>query len=226
MAASLNIVVVEDHDALREVTVEALRSMGHHVHGVDCAEGLDDEIGAFHIDLLVVDLNLPGEDGISLARRIRAAQPEIGIIMATARGRIDDKVAGYESGADIYLTKPTSVEELTAAVQALSRRLKPDEPGQPFLLNSAALTLQGRQGSVSLSVHDAAMLAALARAQDQQLEYWQLIALYGEEGCSKSALEVKIVRLRKKLLQVGAGPHAIKSIRNHGYKLCMKLALV
>ena len=73
MHKPLNIVVVEDHDALREVTVEALSQRGHHVRGVDSAEALPDEPGLLPIDLMVIDLNLPGEDGISLAARIRAA---------------------------------------------------------------------------------------------------------------------------------------------------------
>ncbi|MCX7178430.1 MAG: response regulator, partial [Proteobacteria bacterium] len=65
MDSTLNIIVVEDHDELREVTVAALCGMGHSARGVDCAEALDDELAAFHADLLVLDLNLPGEDGIS-----------------------------------------------------------------------------------------------------------------------------------------------------------------
>lgn len=126
--------------------------MGHHAVGVDCAEALDDEIGAFPVDLLVIDLNLPGEDGISLARRLRAAQPGIGIIMVTSRNQISEKLSGYESGADLYLTKPTSVEELGAAVQALARRMKRHQQSQPdFLLNFGALFLQGPQDGVSLS---------------------------------------------------------------------------
>jgi len=228
MPKALNIVVVEDHDALREVTVEALSQRGHHVRGVDSAEALPDEPGLVPIDLMVIDLNLPGEDGISLAARIRAAQPDIGIIMVTARGQLHDRLAGYNNGADIYLTKPTSTDELIAAIRALTRRIKPEEPDQHALsVNLSALTLHGPLGDASLSSHEAAQMAAFIRAKDQQLEIWQLIALTDKdvtEG-SKKAMEVQIVRLRKKLLQCGAQEPTIKAIRGQGYKLCLKVAL-
>jgi len=227
MDTALNIVVVEDHDALREVTVEALCNMRHNAIGVDCAEALADEIGAFPIDLLVVDLNLPGEDGISLARRLRSVQPDVGIIMVTARNQISEKLSGYESGADLYLTKPTSLEELGAAVGALARRLKRSEQARPgFVLNRAGLVLQGPRDSVGLSAHEAAMLSALMRAPGNRLESWQLIELSGkEEEVSKHTLEVRIVRLRKKLVQAGAADQPIKAVRGLGYQLCVKVML-
>jgi len=228
MSNALNIMVVEDHDALRDITVEALAQRGHNVRGVDSAEALPDEPGLFPIDLLVIDLNLPGEDGISLAARIRAAQPDIGIIMVTARNQVRDRMAGYDSGADIYLTKPTSSEELIAAVRALTRRIRPDEPGDCLLtVQLASLNLLGAKDKVGLSSHEASLLAALVRAKDQQLETWQLIALTDKEvtELSKKALEVQIVRLRKKLQQAGAQEPSIKAIRGQGYRLCVKVAL-
>lgn len=228
MSNALNIMVVEDHDALRDITVEALAQRGHNVRGVDCAEALPEEPGLFPIDLLVIDLNLPGEDGISLAARIRAAQPDIGIIMVTARNQLRDRLAGYDSGADIYLTKPTSSEELVAAVRALTRRIHPQVvPDTAFSLSLAMLALHGPQGEVSLSEHEAALLAAFVRAKDQQLETWQLIAL-GDKPVtetSKKALEVQMVRLRKKLLQAGAPEPVLRAIRGQGYRLCLKLGL-
>ncbi len=228
MPSPLNIVVVEDHDALRDVTVEALSQRGHNVRGVDCAEALPEEPGAMPIDLMVIDLNLPGEDGISLAARIRAAQPDIGIIMVTARSQVRDKMAGYDSGADIYLTKPTSSDELIAAVRALTRRIRPDEASDCALtVQLASLNLVGPLEKVGLSSHEASLLAALVRAKDQQLESWQLIALTDKEVTehSKKALEVQIVRLRKKLQQAGAEEHSIKAIRGQGYRLCVKVGL-
>lgn len=228
MSSPLNIVVVEDHDALRDVTVEALTQRGHNVRGVDCAEALPEQPGTAPIDLMVIDLNLPGEDGISLAARIRAAQPNIGIIMVTARSQVRDKMMGYENGADIYLTKPTSTDELIAAVRALTRRIKPVEPQDcDFILRMGALTLQGPNGKASLSTHETATLAAFVRAKDQQLETWQLIELADKQvnDASKKALEVQIVRLRKKLLQCGAQEPTFKAIRGQGYHLCIKVAL-
>ena len=225
---ALCIVVVEDHDALREVTVEALRQQGHQVCGVDCAEALPDEVRLASIDLLIIDLNLPGEDGISLTGRIRAAQPDVGIIMVTARSRLSDRLSGYDSGADIYLTKPVATDELLAAIRALTRRLRPvAQAHTQCALKLQSLTLEGPHGSVRLSALEAAQLAAFARARDQQLETWQLIQLSEKDvsEASKKALEVQIVRLRKKLLQAGASETAIRAIRGQGYRLCLALSL-
>jgi len=225
MDTRLNIAVVEDHDALREITVKSLRGMGHEVLGADSAEALVDEIGARSIDLLVLDLGLPGEGGISLARRLRAAQPHLGIIMLTARNQITDKLAGYDSGADIYLTKPTSVEELGAAVLALARRIKQAASGPADLqLNQATLTLCGPQQTVGLSALEVGLLAAFTRAPDQRLDHWQLMAM--SEDLKKNTLEAQITRLRRKLVLAGAREQPVKAIRSQGYQLCVRLVLI
>ncbi|MEY4757381.1 MAG: hypothetical protein RJA34_2279 [Pseudomonadota bacterium] len=122
MVASLNILVVEDHDALREATVDTLRQQGHQVTGIDSAEALIGELAGVRFDVYVIDLRLPGEDGISLTRRLRQDQPDAGIILATARVLPQDRAAGLASGADIYLAKPLLPEDLQAAVAELSRR--------------------------------------------------------------------------------------------------------
>lgn len=93
-------------------------------NGQNAQEDLDD-LAAHTFDLLILDLNLPGENGLSIAQRYKRANPGCYIIMLTARSRLEDKVAGYESGADIYLTKPVSSAELIAAIKSLARRLMP-----------------------------------------------------------------------------------------------------
>lgn len=224
MDTRLNIVVVEDHEALREITVRSLCAMGHDVHGVDSAEALVDALRIRTIDLLVLDLNLPGESGISLAQRLRTTQPQIGIIMLTARNQIADKLAGYDSGADIYLTKPTSVEELGAAVQALARRMHRLAPAAAVLVvDQAALVLRGPAQAVGLSALEARLLVAFTRAPDQRLDHWQLMAM--SEDLKKNTLEAQITRLRKKLVQAGADEQPVKAIRGQGYQLCVRLTV-
>jgi DNA-binding response OmpR family regulator len=223
----LNIVVVEDHDALREITVETLRAAGHQVVGVDCAEEVVELANTMHVDLMLIDLNLPGEDGLSLARRIRRSQPDIGIIMLTARGKVSEKLQGYESGADLYLTKPTTMDELHAAIRALSRRLKSSASKASALrLDLQRLALSGEHAEVNLSAQEASLLAALVRAPGQRLEHWQLMALMGKSDYSKAGLEMQVARLRKKLLQVSSDDHAIKAIRQFGYQLSIEIHLV
>src|SRR5450830_354712 len=121
MATPLKIMLVEDHDALREVTVNYLRQQGYTADGVESADALVGRQDTEQIDLYILDLNLPGEDGISLARRLRQFHPEVGIIMLSARSSKVDTMRGYEAGADIYLTKPTAPMELNAAIVAIAR---------------------------------------------------------------------------------------------------------
>jgi len=226
-AACLSVVVVEDHDDLREVMVEVIGSFGHHVVGLSCAEDMDDAVGGLPIDLLIVDLNLPGEDGLSLARRFRAAQPLAGIIIATARYKVDDKVNGYNSGADIYLQKPVSTEELMAAINSIARRLLdhnvvPDlVKVNQFFWDLEKMQLSGPLGKVGLTDAETLILSALAKAPGQRLETAQLVDLLKLEpgSYSKSAFEVRMVRLRKKLMGVGADKLCIRSIRLQGYQL-------
>ncbi len=176
----------------------------------------------------MVDLNLPGEDGLSLTRRLRVTNPDIGIIMMTARTRTDDKRIGYESGADIYLAKPVSLDELAAAILALSRRLRPAlPPPAALMLDTVRLTLGGPRGLTALSAPEAALLAAFARAQDHRLETWQIIGVLeqGDRAPNRNALNVTMSRLSAKVRQCGAGAHPLRSIRNWGYQFCEPIIL-
>lgn len=231
MASKLNITVVEDHDALRAVTLEALRQHGHNVQGIACAEALDDEAAGAPADVFIIDINLPGEDGLSLSRRIRRGNPRAGIIMASGRTMVDDRIAGYDSGADVYLPKPVAMEELLAAVSSVQRRLElsqgPAELREDFSVDSRAMLLTGPTGSVVISRSELQMLSAFSTSAGRQLEYWQLMEVLGHtpDEFRKATLEVKIVRLRKKLIEAGAGPRCIRSVRLVGYQLCVPLQI-
>ena len=227
----LNIVIVEDHDALREVMVEMLQTQGHHVQGLDCAEALDDSLIRSRIDLLISDLNLPGADGYSLTRRFRAAHPLAGIIMVTARNALDDKVNGYGVGTDIYLAKPVSPDELVAAVNSVARRLnaqsaqsKP-QTGTSLQFDSRRSVLSGPLGDCTLVAAESTILTALARAPDQRLEVWQLLELLNLDldTYTKSTFEVRLARLRKKLVQVGAEKASLRVIERGVYQLAIAL---
>lgn len=220
----LKIVVVEDHDALRIVTVDMLQQNDYEAVGISCAEDLD-EMCSELADIFIIDLNLPDEDGISLTKRIKKVSPHVGIIMATARDKLEDKILGYQSGADIYLPKPIYPAELLAAISALSRRIELEKIKHSLVLEHASLLLKSREGNtIRLNNTEATILLALARAKQQQLEYWQLIdVLNCVEPISKSNLEVKIYRLRQKLIEIGEDKNAIRSIRKQGYQLCIPL---
>jgi DNA-binding response OmpR family regulator len=226
----LNIVVVEDHDALREVMVEVLQAQGHHVQGLDCAEALDDALIRSRVDLLISDLNLPGADGFSLTRRFRAAHPLAGIIMVTARNALNDKVTGYEVGADVYLAKPVSPDELVAAVNNIARRLRAQgaqDAGTSLQLDSRSSLLSGPLGTCTLVAAEATIITALARASSQQLEVWQLLELLNLnlDTYNKGTFEVRLARLRKKLVQVGAQKSSLRVTERGVYQLAVTLKI-
>jgi DNA-binding response OmpR family regulator len=224
MAAHLSIVLVEDNDDLRELTAEALRREGHHVVALSCAEELEDHAAGVLADVFLIDLNLPGEDGFSLSRRVRQVHPLVGIIIISARSDLQDKVVGYECGADWYLPKPVPFAELSAALKSFARRRQAQQVES--VMPAGGLRLQQRElhgpaGSVRLTLAEETLLTAFARAPSGRLENWQLLELQGLDSAdaSKTSLEVRITRLRKKLAQAGAQAHCLESIRSIGYQL-------
>jgi DNA-binding response OmpR family regulator len=227
MAAQLSVLVVEDHDMLRGAMVSALNGAGHSANGVFSAEEVPATFSSHPPDLYVIDLNLPGEDGLSLARRIREVQPRVGIVMVTARTDIKDRISGYESGADIYLPKPVDPEELLAAVQAVAHRVRPAPNECTLTLNVSRLAVSGPAGELGITQSEANLLSAFVRAKGEQLERYQVansLAVNGEV-LNVTSLEVRLSRLRKKLNQVGAAEPTIKAIRGLGYKLCVSMAI-
>jgi DNA-binding response OmpR family regulator len=231
MAAHLSIVLVEDNDDLRELTTDALRDEGHRVVALSCAEELEDQARGVAADVFLIDLNLPGEDGFSLSRRIRQVHPLVGIIIISARSDLQDKVVGYDSGADWYLPKPVPFAELSAALKSFARRRQAQQVDT--VMPSGGLRLQQRAlhgpvGSVRLTLAEENLLTALARAPSGRLENWQLLELFGLENAdvSKTSLEVRITRLRKKLSQVGTQRQCLESIRGIGYQLNVPVQVV
>ena len=224
-SSPLDIVAVLDSEDLGDATLEALRSMGHAVRGVGRAEVLAGGLESLRADLLVVDLDLPNEGGIRLASGMRALQADIGIVALSARTGLQDKLAAYRGGADIFLAKPVSVEEFAAAVNALSRRIRTRADAGLLTLDPLALQLRGPQAVVDVSSHECALLLAFAAAEDSRLDTGRMLDLSGKatDSLGKRALEVQLVRLRKKLADAGATEPTIKAIRGSGYQLCVPL---
>lgn len=221
MDSQLKIALVEDNDDLRDLLARDISRAGYIVHPAECARELDELAATTVFDLLILDLNLPAESGFSIAQRYKRAKPEIFIIMLTARGDEKDKIKGYEVGADVYLTKPVSSAELTAAIGSVARRLKQIDEQQEMILHVRTMTLSGKK-TVDLNRHEVVILKALAESSNGNLPYYRLLELCGEDEVSensKAALEVRVVRLRKKLVEAGLDGKAIRAIRGEGYQL-------
>lgn len=225
---ALHILVVEDNDSLREATVDFLQAHGHHAMGVVCAEEVDDTPTRDLPDLYLIDVNLPGEDGFSLAERIRKSQPLAGIVLMTARGQLNDRLEGYASGADNYLIKPVEQSELLVCINNLARRLKASAPAAGLVLNSQTLSLSGPGGQTTLTHGEGLLLAAFCRAAGQKLERWQAMQLVDtkDKGLVPANLEMRISALRKKLDSCGAPDDAIRTLRGFGYALSCTVLLV
>lgn len=224
--SALSILVVEDYDVLRHAMVKVLRQAGHQVVGVGMAEDVDDERISGLPDMYIIDLNLPGENGLSLSRRIRQSAPDAFIVLATARTEVSDRVAGYAAGANIYLPKPVAPEELVAIAQSLSERLQQAPPSDqpPLCLHSKRMLLQGPKAQAALSLSEVVILGALARAPNTVLEHWQVAQHLDSD--SKDSQEVRIARLRKKLIACGAEAPALKAVRRQGYKLLARVQVL
>lgn len=232
-ASSLIVVVVEDHDDLRELTVNALTEQGHLVIGLSCAEEVAERLQGQPVDVFVLDLNLPGEDGLSLANRLRQVKPNIGLVMLTARTSLSERLQGYGEGADVYLCKPIEVAELCAAVAAVGRKHRLSKPSDQaedtvWRLDLKRMTLAGpNRSQVHMTHGDATLLQALVTAPGHRLQFWQMgEALEGPSAAlSKSNIEVRVARLRKKIAQVHGPDNAIQALRGEGYQLTFEVQL-
>lgn len=228
MPPSLPVLVVEDNDALRQATVEMLDRHGFAAVGVPCAEDVDDLTLPNSPRLFVIDLNLPDEDGISLARRLRRANPKAGILITSARVQLHERLQGYDAGADIYLPKPVAPTELLAALNALKARLlSPDAQDRRLVLERDTRQLRGPSGSVVLSESEARLLTAFTTARERTLERWQVGVQLNPSGeaISADSLQNRVSMLRKKLAACGAEGEVIAAIRTSGYRLATDVAL-
>lgn len=228
MIIQLNLVLIEDNIDLRKLLTHTLQSMGHHVLAQDSVEEFLEQRGTVDVDVYLVDLNLPGEDGLSFVRRLRSASPDVGIIVLTARDGLNDRVMGYDCGADLYMVKPIHMPELLAALRRYARHKGCDASA----LNSTPLKLskgrlQGSLGQVRLSYDETILLEGLVRAPGQKLATWQLACLLEADldEIFKSNLPVRMARLRKKLRGAGADESSLQPLRNFGYQLTTKILL-
>ena len=224
-----SLILVEDNERLREELENYLRDEGFDVRGVDGGQALNQALLERRADVLILDLNMAGEDGISIAKRMRISSPEVGIVMLTARVQSIDKQNGYQSGADVYMTKPARPAELVAALRNLLARLAPQVKQTQWILDTTMLSIRFQQTtSIALTLAEAKLLKTLALNNAcVELEELQLVLDHQSEDAAKNKLrlEVLISRLRSKLSPYMGEFNPIKSVRGRGYQLCMPLAI-
>ncbi len=225
-----SVILVEDNERLRSELEDTLKENGFDVRGVDSGAALNRALQERSANVLVLDLNLAEEDGISIARRIRVTFPEIGILMLTARVMSSQKEEGYQNGADVYMTKPARPAELCAAIRNLLRRVMAAPQQSDWVLNRTAMTLTWRGSEViELSPNESRVLTLLALSSNYA-ESAELEAVFdtngGEASDNKLKLTVLMSRLRAKISPFSGEVNPIRSVRHRGYQLCIALRMV
>lgn len=216
----MRILVVEDEPILQQQLVQSIKAAGHTVEGA--ADGAAaDYLGSIETyDAVVLDLGLPEMDGLSVLQRWRSTGRDMPVLILTARGSWQDKVAGMDAGADDYLAKPFHMEELLARLRALLRRVGPHASAQwqcgPIRLDTRQARVLVDGQPLALTSHEFKLLALLMQRQGEVLSRSALSDhLYAEDSDRDSnTIEVFIARLRRKL---PAG--SIETVRGLGYRL-------
>ena len=225
------ILVVDDDQRLRDLLSRYLAEQGFVVKTVAGGEAMDKALAREGYDLLVLDLMLPGEDGLSICRRLRGTKNDIPIVMLTAKGDDVDRIVGLEMGADDYLPKPFNPRELVARINAvLRRRAVPPPPGAPATdegiisfgsvsANLATRTLVRKGENQSLTTGEFAVLKALVQHPRQPLSRDRLMELARgrEYEVFDRSIDVQISRLRKLVEEDPSKPRYIQTVWGFGY---------
>lgn len=211
----------EDDASLRSVLSRSLRSAGHDLLiAHDGAEALR-VFPTGEPDVIVMDIGLPDSDGRDVCLALRANGVSAPVLMLTARDRIHDKVAGFEAGADDYLTKPFELAELLVRIAALAKRASPGPgAGDPDLrLDAAGHAMSFGDRSVSLTPTEFRLLARLLADEGQVVRRAALVAAGWPMGAavSDNTLDSYIRRLRRKVDDLGPMPRRIATVRGVGY---------
>lgn len=230
-APKAKLLVVDDDQRLRDLLRRYLTEQGYQVTVAENAQAMNKLWLRERFDLLVLDLMLPGEDGLSICRRLRGASDKTAIIMLTAKADDVDRIIGLEMGADDYLPKPFNPRELLARINAVLRRKTPDElPGAPsesaqdfqfgeFTLDLATRNLTKNGESISLTTGEFSVLKVFARHPRQALSREKLMEMARgrEYEVFDRSLDVQISRLRKLIELDPSNPQYIQTVWGLGY---------
>lgn len=223
------VLVVDDDERLRALLLRYLEQQGFQTLGAADARELDRQLARHHVDLIVLDLMLPGEDGLSICRRLRGQGVDTPIVMLTAKGDEVDRIVGLEIGADDYLPKPGNPRELVARIRAVLRRGRP-APGAPkedggriafgaCVLDLGVRTLHRDGRELHMTTGEFAVLAALAQRPRQALTRDQLMsaARGREHDAFERSMDVMISRLRKLVEDDPKHPRWLQTVWGTGY---------
>jgi len=231
MEGKQKVLVVDDDLRLRQLLERYLGEQGFVAKSVDGAAAMDKALARELFDLIVLDLMMPGEDGLAICRRLRGANNPVAIIMLTAKGDEIDRIVGLELGADDYLPKPFNPRELVARIHAvLRRRAAPPPPGAPaaieeivrfgrIAINLATRELVREDATTPLTTGEFALLKALVDHPRQPMSRDKLMELARgrEYDVFDRSIDVQISRLRKLVEDDPSKPRHIQTVWGFGY---------
>ena len=217
-----HLLIVDDDDRIRALLKEYLAGQGFRVTGAPDAAAARRLVETLDFDLLVLDVMMPGEDGVAFARWLRARKPTP-ILMLSARGLPDDRIEGLAAGVDDYLSKPFEPQELVLRIEAILRRAAsaPTRPQAlqlgPFSFDPARGELQRDGGLVRLTEGESTLLKRLAQTPHAPVDRLDLPG-GGEDGVGR-AVDIQVTRLRRKLEDDPKNPRYLQTVRGRGYML-------
>jgi len=232
MMSDAHIIVVDDEPDVRELLCEYLEGQGYRVSEAADAAAFRSMIEDEEPDLVLLDVNMPGEDGFSLAKFIHA-NSDMGVLMVTANVDVFDRIVGLEVGADDYITKPFVLEEVAARVRSVLLRIERQKAAKNggaqtsqmqlgrYMLDESQKQLVSEGGDViRLGEAELSLLRAFQAHPNEVLSRGQLLELTGDTEADNfdRAIDVRITRLRRKIEEDPAKPQVIKTIRGAGYK--------
>jgi two-component system phosphate regulon response regulator OmpR len=219
-----HVLVVDDDKRLRELLRKYLSDNGYLVTVAADAADARAKLAALAFDLLVLDVMMPGEDGLSLTRDLRRSNP-VPILLLTAMGEVDDRINGFEAGADDYLAKPFEPRELLLRMGSVLRRAPKAEPEAarplrmgPFTWDQNRAELKRDDEVVHLTTAERELMGILAAEPGQAVSRDDLAARTGTAG-NPRAVDVQVTRLRKKLEDDPRMPRYLQTVRGMGYML-------
>lgn len=217
-----HILVVDDDTRLRELLHKYLTEQGFRITAAQDAADARAKLLSFDFDLLVLDIMMPGESGLELTRGLRQAS-QVPVLLLTAMGEIEDRIAGLESGADDYLCKPFEPRELVLRINAILRRTQVPAPdGQiafgDYSFDLARAELRRGEEFVRLTAAEASLLKTLARQPGVPVSRETLSAENPSIGNTR-AIDVQVTRLRRKIEENPRFPRHLQAVRGIGYVL-------
>jgi two-component system OmpR family response regulator len=237
LSSSAHILVVDDEPEIAGLLRRYLAAQGYEVSTAEGGEAMRRVMANADIDLVLLDLGLPGEDGLALMRSLRETS-SVAVIVVTGRGDPVDRIVGLEVGADDYVTKPFDVRELAARVRSVLRRTR-DKPSESeasvprdvvrfagWTLDLGARRLASSQGTaVDLTTGEFELLAALVKSAGRVLSRDELLEVTRnrEAGPFDRTIDVQVGRLRRKIEADPQKPELIKSVRGAGYMLTARV---